>query len=60
MGDSETADVTDATLDDITDATVDDADDEEMGNDEEVAATVGRVNVEEVEETGNGSEESRS
>ena len=60
MGDSETADVIDATLDDITDATVDDADDEAMGDDEEVAATVGRVNVEEVEETGNGSEESRS
>ena len=60
MGDGETADVIDATLDDITDATVDDADDEAMGDDEEVAATVGRVNVEEVEETGNGSEESRS
>ena len=58
MGDSETVDVTDATLDDITDTTVDDADDEEMGNDE-VAATVGRVNVVEVEETGNDSEESR-
>ena len=60
MGDGETADVIDATLDDITDATVDDADDEAMGDDEEVPATVGRVNVEEVEETGNGSEESRS
>ena len=44
----------------ISHTTVDDADDEEMGNDEEVAATVGRVNVEEVEETGIGSEESRS
>ena len=60
MGDSETTDVTDATLDDVTDTTVGDADDEEMGNDEDVVATVGRVNVEEVEETGNGSEESRS
>ena len=60
MADSETSDVIDATLDDITDATVDDADDEAMGDDEEVAAIVGRVNVEEVEETGNGSEESRS
>ena len=60
MGGSETADVTDATLDDVTDTTVGDADDEEMGNDEDVVATVGRMNVEEVEETGNGSEESRS
>ena len=60
MGDSETTDVTDATLDDVTDTTVGDADDEEMGNNEDVVATVGRVNVEEVEETGNGSEESRS
>ena len=60
MGDSETTYVTDATLDDVTDTTVGDADDEEMGNDEDVVATVGRVNVEEVEETGNGSEESRS
>ena len=60
MGDSETTDVTDATLDDVTDTTVGDADDEEMGNNEDVVATVGRVNVEEVEETGNGSEESKS
>ena len=60
MGDSETTDVTDATLDDVTDTTVGDADDEELGNDEDVVATVGRVNVEEVEETRNGSEESRS
>ena len=60
MGDGETTDVTDATLDDVTDTTVGDADDEEMGNNEDVVATVGRVNVEEVEETGKGSEESRS
>ena len=59
MGVSET-DVTDATLDDVTDTTVGEADDEEVGSDEDVGATVGRVNVEEVEETGNGSEESRS
>ena len=60
MGDSETTDVTDATLDDVTDTAVGDADDEELGNDEGGVATVGRVNVEEVEETGNGSEDSRS
>ena len=60
MSDSETTDVTDATLEDVTDTTVGDADDEEMGNNEDVVATVGRVNVEEVKETGNGSEESRN
>ena len=60
MGDSETTDVTDATLDDVTETTVGDADDEELRNDEDGVATVGIVNVEEVEETGNGSEESRS
>ena len=55
MGEDERADVTDATLEGITETAVDDAED-----DGEVVATVGRVNVEEVEETGNGSTESRS
>ena len=55
MGEDERADVTDATLEGITETEVDDVDD-----DGEVVATVGRVKVEEVEETGNGSTESRS
>ena len=54
MGKEERADVTEATLEGITETAVDEADDDE------VVATVGRVNVEEVEETGNGSTESRS
>ena len=53
MGEDERADVRDATLEGITETAVDDADDEGV-------ATVGRVKVEEVEETGNGSAESRS
>ena len=55
MGEEERADVTDATLEGITETAVDDAED-----DGGVVATVGRVNVEEVEETGSGSTESRS
>ena len=48
-------DVTDATLEGITETAVDGAED-----DGEVVATVGRVNVDEVEETGNGNIESKS
>ena len=62
-GDVVEADVFEAvvlTKEEMGDQTVGVADDEEIGNDEDVVATVGRVNVEEVEETGNGSEESRS
>ena len=55
MGEDEREDVTEATLEGITETAVDDVED-----DGEVVATVGRVNVEEVEETGNGSTESRS
>ena len=54
MSEDEREDGTDATLEGITETAMDDADDDE------VVATVGRVNVEDVEETGNGSTESRS
>ena len=54
MGKDEREDVTDATLEGITETAVGEADDDA------VVATVGRVNVEEVEETGNGSTESKS
>ena len=54
MGKDEREDVTDATLEGITETAVGEADDDA------VVVTVGRVNVEEVEETGNGSIESKS
>ena len=53
MGEDERADVTDAT-EGMTETAVEDVDDGE------VVATVGRMNVEDVEETGNGNAESRS
>ena len=53
MGEDERADVTDAT-EGMTETAVEDVDDGE------VVATVGRMKVEDVEETGNGNAESRS
>ena len=58
MGGNEAADVEEDTMD-VTDATVGEVVDEEV-EDEDGVATVERVNVEEVEETGNGRKESRS
>ena len=57
VGGSGTADV--AETSDVTDATVGNVVDERVG-DEDEGATVERVNVEEVEETGNDRKESRS